>query len=192
MGVRDTSFQSVMKCDVDIRRDFYAIVVLSGGTPTFQEIGVSMTKALTVLALPAMNVNGGGSVTAGVFDVDWRIYLVFPENLKVDVDLDSQQVGAAEEECEPLCTLHLCTVHACLTSLVHRPSRRIRVWLKCPTKQTSICHGSGASLNDASSGSVRSSSSPSTDPWQRQQPQNQQNCEQTWSRQQVLQNPCNY
>ena len=32
-GVHDTSFQSIIKCDVDIRRDLYANVVLSGGTP---------------------------------------------------------------------------------------------------------------------------------------------------------------
>ena len=47
-GVRDTSFQSIMKCDVDIRRDLCANVVLSGDTSTFQGIGVSLTKELTV------------------------------------------------------------------------------------------------------------------------------------------------
>merc|ERR1712241_729770 len=31
-GVHDTTFQSIMKCDVDIRKDLYANVVLSGGT----------------------------------------------------------------------------------------------------------------------------------------------------------------
>merc|ERR1712010_44268 len=31
-GIHDTAFQSIMKCDVDIRKDLYANVVLSGGT----------------------------------------------------------------------------------------------------------------------------------------------------------------
>merc|ERR1712014_263190 len=30
-GIHDTSFQSIMKCDVDIRKDLYSNVVLSGG-----------------------------------------------------------------------------------------------------------------------------------------------------------------
>merc|ERR1712117_874143 len=37
-GIHDTSFQSIMKCDVDIRRDLYSNVVLSGGTTMFQGI----------------------------------------------------------------------------------------------------------------------------------------------------------
>merc|ERR1711892_129040 len=31
-GIHDTTFQSIMKCDVDIRKDLYGNVVLSGGT----------------------------------------------------------------------------------------------------------------------------------------------------------------
>ena len=30
-GIHETTFQSIMKCDVDIRKDLYANVVLSGG-----------------------------------------------------------------------------------------------------------------------------------------------------------------
>merc|ERR1712032_665347 len=30
-GIHDTTFQSIMKCDVDIRKDLYSNVVLSGG-----------------------------------------------------------------------------------------------------------------------------------------------------------------
>ena len=39
-----SSFQNVMKCDVDIRVNFYANVVLSSRTTMFQEIGECMTK----------------------------------------------------------------------------------------------------------------------------------------------------
>merc|ERR1711972_971160 len=38
-GIHDTTFQSIMKCDVDIRKDLYANVVLSGGTTMFPGIG---------------------------------------------------------------------------------------------------------------------------------------------------------
>jgi len=49
-GIHDTTFQCIMKCDVDIRRDLYANIVLSGGTTMFQGIGERMTKELTALA----------------------------------------------------------------------------------------------------------------------------------------------
>ena len=32
-GIDETAFNSIMKCDVDIRKDLYGNVVLSGGKP---------------------------------------------------------------------------------------------------------------------------------------------------------------
>jgi len=55
-GVHDTTFQSIMKCDVDIRKDLYANVVLSGGTTMFSGIGERMTKELTALAPSTMKI----------------------------------------------------------------------------------------------------------------------------------------
>jgi len=55
-GIHDTSFQSIMKCDVDIRKDLYSNVVLSGGTTMFTGIGERMTKELTALAPSTMKV----------------------------------------------------------------------------------------------------------------------------------------
>mmetsp|Transcript_83791 Transcript_83791/g.161773 ORF Transcript_83791/g.161773 Transcript_83791/m.161773 type:complete len:377 (+) Transcript_83791:75-1205(+) len=55
-GIHDTSFQSIMKCDVDIRKDLYSNVVLSGGTTMFTGIGERMTKELTTLAPSTMKV----------------------------------------------------------------------------------------------------------------------------------------
>merc|ERR1711963_674752 len=57
-GIHDTTFQSIMKCDVDIRRDLYANVVLSGGTTMFPGIGERMTKELTALAPSTMKIKG--------------------------------------------------------------------------------------------------------------------------------------
>jgi len=55
-GVHDTVFQSIMRCDVDIRRDLYANVVLSGGSTMFLGIGERMTKELTALAPATMKI----------------------------------------------------------------------------------------------------------------------------------------
>jgi actin beta/gamma 1 len=55
-GIHDQVFQSIMKCDVDIRKDLYANVVLSGGTTMFEDIDKRMTKELTALAPATMDI----------------------------------------------------------------------------------------------------------------------------------------
>merc|ERR1711939_1187599 len=55
-GIHDMTFSSIMKCDVDIRKDLYANVVLSGGTTMFQGIAERMTKELTALAPSTMRI----------------------------------------------------------------------------------------------------------------------------------------
>jgi len=55
-GIHDCTFQTIMKCDVDIRRDLYANIVLSGGTTMFPGIAERMTKELTALAPSTMKI----------------------------------------------------------------------------------------------------------------------------------------
>jgi len=55
-GVHDCTFQTIMKCDVDIRRDLYANIVMSGGTTMFPGIAERMTKELTSLAPSTMKI----------------------------------------------------------------------------------------------------------------------------------------
>eukprot|EP00922_Rhytidocystis_sp_ex-Travisia-forbesii_P070265 GHVS01104991.1.p1 GENE.GHVS01104991.1~~GHVS01104991.1.p1 ORF type:complete len:377 (+),score=63.90 GHVS01104991.1:195-1325(+) len=55
-GIHATTFQSIMKCDVDIRKDLYANVVLSGGSTMYEGIGERLTKELTSLAPPTMKI----------------------------------------------------------------------------------------------------------------------------------------
>jgi len=55
-GVHDCTFQTIMKCDVDIRKDLYANIVLSGGTTMFPGIAERMTKELTALAPSTMKI----------------------------------------------------------------------------------------------------------------------------------------
>jgi actin beta/gamma 1 len=55
-GIHDCTFQTIMKCDVDIRRDLYANIVMSGGTTMFSGIAERMTKELTALAPSTMKI----------------------------------------------------------------------------------------------------------------------------------------
>merc|ERR1712232_510411 len=49
-GIHEIIFQSIMKCDVDVRRELYSNVVLSGGTTMFPGIGERVTRELAALA----------------------------------------------------------------------------------------------------------------------------------------------
>ncbi|KAG2374721.1 hypothetical protein C9374_010465 [Naegleria lovaniensis] len=55
-GVHETTFNSIGKCDIDIRKDLYANVVLSGGTTMFEGIADRMTKELTAMAPASMRI----------------------------------------------------------------------------------------------------------------------------------------
>jgi actin beta/gamma 1 len=55
-GIHDCTFQTIMKCDVDIRKDLYANIVLSGGTTMYPGIGERMTKELNALAPSTMKI----------------------------------------------------------------------------------------------------------------------------------------
>jgi len=49
-GIHKLTFASITKCDVDIRRDLYSNVVMSGGTTMFQNIPERLCKELKALA----------------------------------------------------------------------------------------------------------------------------------------------
>merc|ERR1719443_1366293 len=55
-GIHDVTFQSIVKCDIDIRKDLYGNVALSGGSTMFQGLGERMAKELTALAPSTMKV----------------------------------------------------------------------------------------------------------------------------------------
>jgi len=56
VGVHETTFNSIMKCDVDIRRSLYQNIVLSGGTTMFPGIADRMSKEITALAPSSMKI----------------------------------------------------------------------------------------------------------------------------------------
>ncbi|KAI9572481.1 hypothetical protein HD554DRAFT_2065431 [Boletus coccyginus] len=55
-GIHETTYNSIFKCDLDIRRDLYGNVVLSGGTTMFPGIADRMQKELTSLSPSSMKV----------------------------------------------------------------------------------------------------------------------------------------
>ncbi|KAF5302109.1 hypothetical protein FQR65_LT08660 [Abscondita terminalis] len=55
-GIHETTYNSIMKCDVDIRKDLYANTVLSGGTTMYPGIADRMQKEIIALAPSTMKI----------------------------------------------------------------------------------------------------------------------------------------
>jgi len=55
-GIHRTTYDTIMKCDVDIRKDLYANIVLSGGTTMYDGLSDRMSAEITKLAPPTMKV----------------------------------------------------------------------------------------------------------------------------------------
>jgi len=55
-GVHVLTYNSIMKCDIDIRKDLYGNVVLSGGSTMFPGIADRMNKEITAKAPSSMTV----------------------------------------------------------------------------------------------------------------------------------------
>jgi len=53
-GIHEKTFESIMKCDVDIRSELYNNICLSGGTTMFDGLQERMQKEIAALA-PAGN-----------------------------------------------------------------------------------------------------------------------------------------
>lgn len=58
-GIHETTYNSIMKCDIDIRKDLYANNVLSGGTTMYPGIADRMQKEITALAPSTMKIKVG-------------------------------------------------------------------------------------------------------------------------------------
>jgi len=55
-GIHELTFQSIMKCDVDVRKDLYGNIVLSGGTTMFPGIAERLNKEVVALAPSSMKI----------------------------------------------------------------------------------------------------------------------------------------
>lgn len=93
-GIHELTFQSIMKCDVDVRKDFYNNVVLAGGTTMFPGIGDRLRKEVISLAPSSMKIQVfapperkyscwiGGSILSSLsgFDPMWISRSEYEEN----------------------------------------------------------------------------------------------------------------
>jgi actin len=55
-GIDKLTFRSVLKCDIDIRKDLYQNIVLSGGSTMFPGVDKRLNKEITALAPAAVKV----------------------------------------------------------------------------------------------------------------------------------------
>ncbi|KAG2018833.1 actin binding protein [Coprinopsis cinerea AmutBmut pab1-1] len=55
-GIHETAYNSIMKCDIDVRRELYGNIVLSGGTTMYPGIADRVMKELNALAPAGMRV----------------------------------------------------------------------------------------------------------------------------------------
>ena len=55
-GMHDCTYKAIMKCDIDLRKDMFQNIIMSGGTTMFPGIHQRMTNELTMLAPDSITV----------------------------------------------------------------------------------------------------------------------------------------
>jgi len=55
-GIHETMFNTIMKCDVDIRKDLYANIVMSGGSTMYEGLAARLEKEMISLAPSTMKI----------------------------------------------------------------------------------------------------------------------------------------
>src|SRR5690606_31765248 len=56
LGIHETTFDSINKCDIDIRKDLYNNIVISGGTTMLKGLENRLGKEVSALAPQSMKV----------------------------------------------------------------------------------------------------------------------------------------
>lgn len=82
-GIHETTYNSIMKCDIDIRKDLYANNVMSGGTTMYPGIADRMQKEITALAPSTMKIKV--CLTIGIIDSYIQIRLLFRQVQQNDI-----------------------------------------------------------------------------------------------------------
>merc|ERR1711971_1128147 len=105
-GIHETTYNSIMKCDVDIRKDLYANTVMSGGTTMYPGIADRMQKEITALAPSTIKINHR-SPREEVLRLDRRIHPGLPLHLPADVDLQAGVRRVRPSHCPPQVLLNI-------------------------------------------------------------------------------------
>nr|GFB72217.1 hypothetical protein [Tanacetum cinerariifolium] len=80
-GIHETTYNSIMKCDVDIRKDLYGNIILSGGTTMFPGIADRMSKEITALAPSIMKIKVVALPERKYRCLDWRVHPCISQHL---------------------------------------------------------------------------------------------------------------
>lgn len=83
--IHKTCYDSITKCDGDIRKELFANVVLSGGTTMFPGIVERMNKELMTLA-----PKGHRCTNKKIQCLDWWLYLGLSINHERDVAVNAR------------------------------------------------------------------------------------------------------
>ena len=81
-GIHELTYKSIMKADVDVRKDLYANIVLSGGTNMYAGIAERLSKEVTTLAPSSMKIK--------VLNINFRL-LPHPR--------EDSQYGSEDQSC---------------------------------------------------------------------------------------------
>ena len=91
-GVHQLTYQSIMKCDVDIRKDLYSNIVMFGGSTMFDGIEDRLNKEVTALADPS-------SMKIKVMAPPERKYSVWIGGSILSLLSTFQQMWISKDEC---------------------------------------------------------------------------------------------
>merc|ERR1711911_556452 len=105
-GIHETTYNSIMKCDVDIRKDLYANTVMSGGTTMYPGFADRMQKEITPCSLHHQDQDHR-SPREEVLRLDRRIHPGLPLHLPADVDLQAGVRRVRPRHCPPQVLLNI-------------------------------------------------------------------------------------
>merc|ERR1712039_506111 len=111
-GVHETTYNSIMKCDVDIRKDLYANTVMSGGTTMYPGIADRMQKEITALAPSTIKIKIIAPPEK-ILRLDRRFHLVFPLHLPTDVDHQARVRRVRPIHCPQEMLLNSLLIYCC-------------------------------------------------------------------------------
>merc|ERR1712198_704241 len=100
-GIHETTYNSIMKCDVDIRKDLYANTVMSGGTTMYPGIADRMQKEITTPCSLHHQDQDHRSPREEVLCLDRRLHPGIPLHLPADVDLQAGVRRVRPIHCPP-------------------------------------------------------------------------------------------
>merc|ERR1712066_435082 len=135
-GIHDTTFQSIMKCDVDIRKDLYANVLLGRNHHVRRHWRAHDKRVDSACAIDDED-QGRSAPRAEVFGVDWRIDPVFLEHIPADVDQQGRVRRKWPHHCPPEVLLEELALSLALSSsrvcCMREHRRKVHISGKAPS-----------------------------------------------------------